>query len=239
MRIELFFKTAAELSAAVTFHKEALPWAQAFNLPNKVRNDNLFEVSSLLRLAMPGSHICVHYSMKNNKSKRAPDTVDALRSFLCAAPAHGIDEVMVVSGGGRDKIAANSLYCLQQLAQQQQQQQGVLSPFPPTSPTPTTISPIFPPISVAFNPYLPNEEQRQEERDRLVAKLDTGLVSRVYLQFGTDAALLEEGLRFLQGHKEGQGGPVDVVGSVFLPSKQLLARFRFRPVRSNFNSTAS
>jgi hypothetical protein len=169
MRIELFFKTAAELTAVASFHKEVLPWAQAFNLPNKVRfqlvdvlsysisiflsysisiwltsfylnplcilyscllllssilyplssilyplssilyplssilypplkvrNDNLFEVSALLRQSLPSAHICTHYSTKNNKSKRAHDTVESLRAFLRQAPEHGINEVLVV-----------------------------------------------------------------------------------------------------------------------------------------------
>lgn len=39
-----------------------------------------------------------------------------------------------------------------------------------------------PQLAVAFNPYLPDQPEAATEHDRLRAKLETGLVSRVYLQ---------------------------------------------------------
>jgi hypothetical protein len=39
-------------------------------------------------------------------------------------------------------------------------------------------------LAVAFNPYLPVEADAVEERRRLRAKLETGLVDKVYLQVG-------------------------------------------------------
>merc|ERR1711991_350374 len=52
-----------------------------------------------------------------------------------------------------------------------------------------------------------------------------------YLQFGSDVEKLREGLEFLchELGKTNRRQKLKVVGSVMLPSKMLLARFRFRP----------
>ena len=66
-----------------------------------------------------------------------------------------------------------------------------------------------------------------EERQRLKRKLETGLVSSVWLQFGTDLQRLKSELAWLTSETEPLG--VQVFGSFFVPTKQWLARFRFRP----------
>lgn len=57
----------------------------------------------------------------------------------------------------------------------------------------------LPPLAVAFNPFFPDAERQQEERQRLRHKLEAGRgrIAAVYLQAGSDAARLEEGLQFL------------------------------------------
>jgi hypothetical protein len=44
--------------------------------------------------------------------------------------------------------------------------------------------PAWPPLCVAFNPYLPDASEREAERLRLRDKVATGLVAGVYLQVG-------------------------------------------------------
>jgi len=95
---------------------------------------------------------------------------------LGAAAVH----VLLVSGGGKkkrfDTVAA--LQALQKHQQQQQQQQEPGSAL------------VLPSLAVAFNPYLPDEAAAAEERRRLRAKLQTGLVGKVYLQVGLEQVLL-------------------------------------------------
>lgn len=119
------------------------------------------------------------------------------------------------------------------------------------------------PIYVAFNPYLPFPEDLETEKQRLVAKLSSGLVSGVYLQMGTDLARLRAGLECLReaaraaGFVGGIGGEgaaaaagtvlgakrprsseerLPVFGSIFLPTPQLLAQMKFRPWNGVFLS---
>lgn len=95
-------------------------------------------------------------------------------------------------------------------------------------------------IAVAFNPYFPDPKNRKVEIDRLHAKLNTGMVDIVYLQFGSDINHLKEGLialkdaistynkkkNIVKGREEKE---IKVIGSIMIPSKVLLARMKFRP----------
>jgi hypothetical protein len=104
--------------------------------------------------------------------------------------------VLLVSGGGKKK-AFDTVAALQQLSQQQKQQQlctastvahqsaskrqRTAARASNTSSTSSSSSSL-PSFAVAFNPYLPDEAAAAQEVSRLRAKLQTGLVSRVYLQ---------------------------------------------------------
>jgi 5,10-methylenetetrahydrofolate reductase len=95
-------------------------------------------------------------------------------------------------------------------------------------------------IAVAFNPYFPEPKNRKMEIDRLHAKLNTGMVNTVYLQFGSDINHLKEGLialknaiatyytkkNLVEGREDKE---IKVIGSIMIPSKVLLARMKFRP----------
>jgi hypothetical protein len=93
-----------------------------------------------------------------------------------------------------------------------------------------------PRIGVAFNPYLPTCDGREKERERLRQKLATGRVSSVWLQIGSDQGLLAEGLSFLRSIASERGQELELHGSVFLPSKLLLAQMKFRPWNGVFLS---
>mmetsp|Transcript_33451 Transcript_33451/g.61810 ORF Transcript_33451/g.61810 Transcript_33451/m.61810 type:complete len:433 (-) Transcript_33451:130-1428(-) len=76
-----------------------------------------------------------------------------------------------------------------------------------------------------------------EERRRLIQKLETGLVSTVWLQFGTDLERLNDELTFLTDVlKQKDNSSCRIFGSIFVPTKQWLARFRFRPWNGVFCS---
>ena len=220
MRLELFYKSAAELSlilqttTRLQSEFRALENIQSFNLANKARNErgDLLKAAHVIKKKFRcenGVNICVHYSMKNNKCKTFDETMNMFADFLQKASdqSTGINEVLLCSGGGKVKPTPDALSVLRAL---------------PASAVPPNIK-----LSVAYNPYEANIEV---ENERLAEKLQ--YVDKVYLQFGTNVRKLIEGLEFIKKLDEGRahnGKPVVVVGSCMLPSKQLLARFRFRP----------
>jgi hypothetical protein len=188
-----------------------------FNLPNKIKNErkDLLKSASIIQdefgKGVENLDICIHYSMKNNKSKLVEESLDMFTSFLqqATSPENPIREILLCSGGGKDKAKIDSLQILKSL---------------PPSLIPENIS-----LAVVFNPYDINTEN---EQGRLKEKLFYS-VDRIYLQFGSDVDKLIEGMDFIvELNKErvlNGKVPLKITGSVMIPSKQLLARFRFRP----------
>jgi hypothetical protein len=230
MRVELFFKTTAELCNLVRFLTTFNGCKfHSFNLANKDKNDPIVRNVESIKETFPKADICAHYSLKYNTAKTPELAFDRFRRFLGDVKDRGASEVLLVSGGGEKKIF-NSLVCLRMLSD------SLCGSF----------EHIGVDLSVAYNPYFPDPAARILENQRLQDKLSTGIVSNVYLQFGSDIDLLKEGLDFLKTVCDGRrsssseskytGKPIKIIGSVFIPSKQLLARMRFRPWNGVFLS---
>lgn len=73
----------------------------------------------------------------------------------------------------------------------------------------------------------------EEENDRLAKKLGTELVRSVWFQIGSDVDALDRGLARV---REMAPDDVELFCSVWIPTKQLLARMKFRPWRGVFLS---
>jgi len=89
-------------------------------------------------------------------------------------------------------------------------------------------------LGVAFNPYLPGS-LFDEEIIRLEKKLQSGLVSSIWIQFGTDYKLLKSRIKILSKiifttmNNNSKISNIMIFGSILIPSRQFLARFKFRP----------
>ena len=183
MRLELFFKTAAELNLLLQNSKTLgiHPYLSKVNLANKAKNerkDLLKSASTILRWSADDDleqDICLHYSMKNNKAKTVQESVEMFTDFLKQASSISSSssyryfrELLLCSGGGKEKPEADTIEVLKTL---------------PLSSIPTNVS-----LGVAFNPY---EVDIQNVNRRLKEKLLYN-VDRVYLQFGSDLIKLKE-----------------------------------------------
>jgi hypothetical protein len=230
------------------------------HIANKDAGDRLLERAEALIVAATTTkaattttpsqplEICLHYSLKL-QGGRGDESVRRLSGFLERAArllgARNADggsltpdpnapprcSVLLVSGSGDPRRRPKGQLCtveaLERLAEARKK-----NPAPPSA---------LPPLYVAFNPYFPDPQEREQEQQRLRRKLATGLVTGgVALQFGADANLLEKGLAFLRGEEDGDGGgnsgttTTTILGSIFLPTKRFLAQMRFRPWRGVF-----
>jgi len=202
-RIELFFKSPAELQDRVRFLRSS--GVSSFNLVNKDKRDDMAGWIDTIREVYPEADISAHYSLKHNKvPRKGLEEHKAL--WLENLEQSRADEILMVSGSGPKK-QWNALAALDAL-----RDAGENCPHPK--------------IAVAYNPYFPSEDDLEKENARLVEKLATGCVSKIYLQFGTDLKRLQRGLDFLERHK---AAGVSVTGSLFLPTKKLIAQQKFRP----------
>jgi hypothetical protein len=97
-------------------------------------------------------------------------------------------------------------------------------------------------MAVAFNPFFPNKQDYEEEKRRLEEKLATGIVFKVYIQFGADLERLQSALQMLTTLQSAAttsssststtcptSKRFEICGSIFLPTKMLIAQQKFRP----------
>ncbi|GAB5363971.1 hypothetical protein AAMO2058_000929300 [Amorphochlora amoebiformis] len=218
MRFELFFKSALELRRQVPFLKKS--GIYRVNLPNKGKQNPMADWCAQLKEVYPDVDICPHYSLKYQYYGSPEKTFAHFEKFCAALPTIGIQQCLLISGGGKKrKSDLSTLACLQ-MAQRRRN---------------SSIHKIE--IGSAFNPYFPKAEQRAEERKTLKLKLSTGLVSSVWIQIGSDDKLLREGLTFIKDiEKKHTDMKLEIYGSVFLPSERLLNQMRFRPWNGVFLS---
>jgi deoxyribodipyrimidine photolyase len=223
VRIELFFKGKKDLTERIQLLSNH--GVSSFNLVNKSRQDNLEEWVETIREELPDCSVCAHYSLKFNKSPSRIGKDDAsynmLTSFLQSDPiacnnidkGKGFSEVLLVSGSG-EKAKLDPINVLQRL-----QNDGFNN---------------LPAIAVAYNPFFPSKNNKEVERERLIQKLESGQVNKVYLQFGTDLEILQSSLKFLSEVREEYN--ISISGSIFLPTKKLIAQQKFRPWNGVFLS---
>ena len=65
------------------------------------------------------------------------------------------------------------------------------------------------------------------ERERLEGKISSGLINSIWFQYGTDIKVLQNEVTYLKNVAKDE--KLNLFGSLFIPSKQFIARFKFRP----------
>ena len=226
-RIELFFKSESELRERLRFLR-AEGFA-AFSLVNKNENDRMLEWLDISLAEVPDASVCCHYSLRYNKDKAGADaTFQRFAAHLNTLRQRGVGqraEVLLISGSG-PKIPLDAVACLDKLASQREGESG------------DSLAGCSK-IGVAFNPFFENHHEMETERSRLKKKLASRQVSSIWLQFGSNTHLLRRSLEWLTQELELKGPSSEtlrIVGSLFLPTKQLIAQQRFRPWKGVFLS---
>ena len=83
----------------------------------------------------------------------------------------------------------------------------------------STTTAALPKIGVAFNPFFPPEEDSKLEQNRLLKKIQTEQVDKVYLQFGSNLERLRSSLQWLSEircEEEGKGRNLEICGSIWI-----------------------
>ena len=88
-------------------------------------------------------------------------------------------------------------------------------------------------FGIAYNPYIENYYGLSEEKVRFKKKFSSGLITSIWLQFGTDIKLLESEINFLKSTinnlSKSYDQKIKFYGSLLIPSRQFISRFKFRP----------
>jgi len=225
VRVELFFKTASELQQRVQLLSSEYG-VKSFNLVNKSNQDDVLQWVDIIQKEIPDSSVCAHYSAKYNKSRAKDGAFLLFQDFRnCMQDKGGDNEVLLITGSG-PKGRFNSISALQNLAATKgnklSSKKGATTK-----------------IAVAYNPFFPSKKDAADEQNRLKQKLATNQVNKIYTQFGTDLERLRVSLDWLSELRDDDSNNKNdftICGSVFLPTKRLIAQQKFRPWNGVFLS---
>ena len=215
LRFEISFKSFNELLLILSFYQKNN--IHKINIPckNSLKKDFLLNSIKISREEFPTMDIIPHFSILHEFQRNRLNTQNSFIEFIKRVKYFGCKEVLLVSGSQK-RATLDSLSTLSFLKD-----------------NPLFYSNDFS-IGVAFNPYL-QSSSIDEEIFRLEKKLLSGLVSSIWIQFGTDKDLLESRISILKNmissntKLKSKISNIKLFGSILIPSKQFLARFKFRP----------
>ena len=215
IRIEISFKSFNELRKILSFYQRNNLYKINIPCKNNLKKDFLLESIKITNDEFPNIDIIPHFSILHEFKRNRINTQDSLINFMQAAKYSGCRQVLLVSGSQKwstlDSLSSlymlkeNSLFINQDIS-----------------------------IGVAFNPYLPSH-LFDDEILRLEKKLQSGLVSSIWFQFGTDYKLLKSRIEILSNmlsmntNNNSKVSKISLFGSILIPSRQFLARFKYRP----------
>ena len=205
LRFELSFKNISQLENKLKFCK--FNNIKNINIPCKGIIKKEFYNSTIKYISKnyPEFNVTFHYSLYHqyfqNKEKSYQYFLDFLKNYL----SNRNYEILLVSGSNKKK----NFDVINVLSKIKEERNLKIK------------------LGIAYNPYLKKYYKDTSERKRLDRKLSSGLVNSIWFQYGTDIELLQNEINYLK--KVGIYEKIDIFGSLMIPSKQFIARFKFRP----------
>ena len=215
IRFEISFKTYDELHRLLSFFQEYN--ISKINIPCKgnLKKEFLLNSIKMSRIQFPNIDIIPHFSILHEFRRNSFNTQRYFIEFLNTVKYFGCSEVLLISGSQK-RSTLDTVKALNALKDNSLFLTGDFS------------------MGVAFNPYL-SSFRFEEEINRLEKKIQSGLVTSIWIQFGTDIALFESRIKILKelisstlGSNSNQLD-IKFFGSILIPSRQFLARFKYRP----------
>ena len=215
IRMEIFFKSYEKLRLILSFYEKNN--IHKINIPckNDLKKDFLINSIKIARDEFPNIDVIPHFSILHEFKRNRINTLNSCLEFLRIVKSLGCNKVLLVSGSQK-RSTLDSVSTLSYLKDNTLFSKSDFS------------------IGVAFNPYL-SSFLFDEEVIKLERKIQSGLVKSIWIQFGTDCNLLESRIDILKDiilsveTTCSKKLDIKLFGSILLPSKQLLARMKFRP----------
>ena len=213
-RLELSFKDIDQLKRKIEFCNENNIYR--INIPCKglIKKSFLLEVVDYLGIYQKKLDVIYHYSLFHQYSKNKKESYKYLLDFFKKCSSYDNSEILLISGTNKKKnfdtvTVLNDLKFNSNFGMK---------------------------IGIAFNPYFFESNDVQIERNLFIDKINTGLINSIWLQFGSDLNSLQKEIFFIKKSLKKYSLDLKIYGSLFIPSKQFLARFKFRPWRGVYLS---
>tara|TARA_B100001250_G_C19768310_1_gene775851 strand:+ start:52 stop:897 length:846 start_codon:yes stop_codon:yes gene_type:complete len=215
IRIEITFKSYDELRLILSFCQENNLYKINIPCKNNLKKDFLLGSIKICKNEFSNIDIIPHFSIFHEFRRNRLNTQNAFIEFLIFVRYIGCNQVLLVSGSQK-RSTLDSVSALYQIKDMPLFQKNDFS------------------IGVAFNPYL-QDYLFEEEILRLKEKLESDVVTSIWLQFGTDYKLLESRILIIKNiiysyiNENPKISEIMLFGSILIPSKQFLSRFKYRP----------
>jgi len=205
LRFELSFKNISQLENQLNFCK--FNGIKNINIPCKgiIKKELFNSTIKYLSQNFQEFNVTYHYSLYHQYSKNIENSYQDFLNFTKNSSLNRNYEILLVSGSSKKKNF-DTIEVLNNLKKEKR-----------------TIAK----LGIAYNPYLKKYYDVSSERGRFERKISTGLINSIWLQFGTDIKELQSELNYLRKTEEYE--KFNLYGSLFIPSKQFITRFRFRP----------
>jgi len=205
IRFELSFKNISQLDDKLNFCK--LNNIKNINIPCKglIKKELFNSTINYISKYFHEFNVTYHYSLYHQYSKNKNKSYQAFLDFIKNSYTNRNYEILLVSGSNKKKNF-DSIDALGYLKKEKNLKVK---------------------LGIAYNPYLEKYFKDTSERERFERKLSSGLINSIWFQYGTDIKVLNNEVNYLK--KVAKFEKINLFGSLFIPSKQFIARFKFRP----------
>ena len=205
LRFELSFKNISQLEEKLNFCK--FNKISNINIPCKgpIKKELFNSTIKYISKNYQEFNVTYHYSLYHQFSKNLEKSYKDLFTFLKNSYSNRNYEILLVSGSKKKKNF-DSVNVLSNIKKEKN---------------------LDVKLGVAYNPYLKKYYNVHSERERLEMKISSGLINSIWFQYGTDIKLLQNEITYLKKAKKYE--KLNLFGSLLIPSKQFIARFKFRP----------
>ena len=205
IRFELSFKNISQLDNKLNFCK--LNNIKNINIPCKglIKKDLFNDTINYISKNFNEFNVTYHYSLYHQYSKNKVKSYEDFLDFIKNSHSNRNYEILLVSGSNKKKNF-DSIDALGFLKKEKNLKVK---------------------LGIAYNPYLKKYYNISSERERFERKISTGLINSIWFQYGTDIKVLKYELTYLK--KITKDERLNLFGSLFIPSKQFITRFKFRP----------
>ena len=205
LRFELSFKNISQLENKLNFCK--LNKINNINIPCKgiIKKDLFNSTIHYISKNFQELNLTYHYSLHHQYSQNKEKSYREFLGFIKNSHSNRNYEILLVSGSNKKKNF-DTVSVLNNIKKEKNLKLK---------------------LGIAYNPYLKKYYKITSERERLERKLSSGLINSIWLQFGTDIKELQNEVTYIR--KTLQSEKLNLFGSLLIPSKQFITRFKFRP----------
>ena len=205
LRFELSFKDISQLENKLNFCK--FNKLKNINIPCKGSIKKGFFNSTIKYISKNYQefNVTYHYSLYHQYSQNREKSYQDLLEFLKNSYSNKNYEILLVSGSSKKKNF-DAINVLKKIKEEKNLKVK---------------------LGTAYNPYLKKYYKDNSERERFEKKLSSGLINSIWFQYGTDIKVLQKEVNYIK--KVSKNEKINLYGSLLIPSKQFIARFKFRP----------